>query len=288
MAHSSREPGTGSAAADPRLLYLDLMKKCLTYYLWGSQPREVSRDGGGLLSRLARTILIHGLARRRIKLFEEVPFDEDLRINGRDLPLCGDTMIGLKRLDNLQMCIERAIADGVPGDLIETGVWKGGAAIFMRAVLKAYGIDDRNVWAADSFEGLPAPDAEKYPADSAETWHLRPELRVSLGAVRKNFERYGLLDPQVKFLKGWFRDTLPQAPIERLAVLRMDGDLYESTMDALTALYPRLSPGGYAIVDDYGIPSEGCRLAVHDYRRTHGINEPIVDIDGWGAYWRRS
>ena len=92
----------------------------------------------------------------------------------------------------------------------------------------------------------------------------------------------------MRFLKGWFRDTLSKAPIERLAVLRMDGDLYESTLDALTALYPKLSRGGYAIVDDYGIPSEGCRLAVHDYRRAHGINDPIMDIDGWGAYWRRS
>lgn len=288
MAHSARDVPAGPAAGDPRRLYLDLMKKCLTYYLWGSQPREVGRDGGGLLSRSIRRILIHGLAKRRIKLFEEVPFNEELRLNGRDLPLCGDTMIGLKRLDNLQMCIERAIADGVPGDLIETGVWKGGATIFMRAVLKAHGIGDRNVWVADSFEGLPAPDAERYPADRGETWHLRPELCVSLEDVRKNFERYGLLDSQVRFLKGWFRDTLPGAPIERLAVLRMDGDLYESTMDALAALYPRLSAGGYAIVDDYGIPSEGCRLAVHDYRRAHGINDPIIDIDGWGAYWRRS
>jgi len=276
------------ASEDPRLLYLSLMKKCLTYYLWGSQPREVDLDGGAFLSRTVRRILVRGLAKWRVRLVQEVPFNADLRINGRDLPLCGDTMIGIKRLDNLQMCIERAVADRIPGDLIETGVWKGGATIFMRAVLKAYGINDRSVWVADSFEGLPAPDAEKYPADNGETWHLRPELRVSLEDVQKNFERYGLLDPQVRFLKGWFRDTLSKAPIEQLAVLRMDGDLYESTIDALTALYPKLSRGGYAIVDDYGIPSEGCRLAVHDYRRTHGIDDPIIDIDGWGAYWRRS
>lgn len=141
---------------------------------------------------------------------------------------------------------------------------------------------------ADSFEGLPAPDAEKYPADKGETWHLRPELSVSLEDVQRNFERYGLLDQQVRFLKGWFRDTLSKAPIERLAVLRLDGDLYESTIDALNPLYPKLSRGEYVIVDDYGIPSEGCRLAINDYRREHGINDPIVDIDGWGVYWRRS
>jgi len=207
---------------------------------------------------------------------------------GRDLPLAAHTMIGLKRLDNLQMCIEQTLADGVPGDLIETGVWKGGATIFMRAVLKAYGVQDRTVWAADSFEGLPAPNAEKYPADANETWHLRPELRVSLEEVQQNFAKYSLLDHQVKFLKGWFRDTLAGAPIEKLSILRLDGDLYESTMDALSALYPKLSPGGFAIIDDYGLPMEGCRLAVHDYRRMNLINDPIQDIDGWGVYWRRS
>lgn len=158
----------------------------------------------------------------------------------------------------------------------------------MRAVLKAYDIKDRTVWVADSFEGLPAPDPAKYPADAGETWHLRHELRVSLEDVQRNFERYGLLDEQVKFLKGWFKDTLHKAPIANLSVLRLDGDLYESTMDALTALYPKLSIGGFVIIDDYGIPSEGCRLAVHDYRRTHDINDPIMDIDGWGVYWRRS
>jgi O-methyltransferase len=273
----------------PRSLYLDLMKKCLTYYIWGSAPVEVDPTAsGGRMRQAGKRWLISQLAKRKIRLVVEVPFDPEVRTIGRDLPLAAHTMIGLKRLDNLQMCIEQTLADRVPGDLIETGVWKGGATIFMRAVLKAYDVEDRTVWAADSFEGLPAPNAEKYPADANETWHLRPELRVSLEEVQRNFARYSLLDDRVKFLKGWFRDTLPGAPIEKLSVLRLDGDLYESTMDALSALYPKLSPGGYAIIDDYGLPNEGCRLAVHDYRRMNNIHEPIQDIDGWGVYWRRS
>src|ERR1039457_711996 len=124
MEDSVRSAAEAQVSGDPRLLYLDLMKKCLTYYLWGSPPEEVARDRGNFLSRTIKRILFREFAKRRVKLVEEVPFDAELRINGRDLPLCGDTMIGLKRLDNLQMCIERAVADNIPGDLIETGVWK--------------------------------------------------------------------------------------------------------------------------------------------------------------------
>ena len=110
---------------------------------------------------------------------------------------------------------------------------------------------------------------------------------MSLDQVKANFARYDLLDDRVQFLKGWFKDTLPHAPISRLAVMRLDGDLYESTMDALTALYPKLSPGGYVIIDDYGAIN-ACRQAVHDFRNTHGIEDPIQEVDWTGAYWRRS
>jgi hypothetical protein len=195
-------------------------------------------------------------------------------------------MIGLKRLDNLQFCIEEAITNGVVGDLIETGVWRGGATIFMRAVLKAYGVSERCVWVADSFEGLPPPDTGKYPYDAGDTLHQARELAVSLEEVKENFDRYGLLDDQVRFLKGWFRDTLPVAAIERLAVLRLDGDMYESTMDALVNLYPKLSDKGYIIVDDYGcIPA--CRRAVQHYRSVNGITEEIREIDWAGIFWQK-
>jgi hypothetical protein len=156
----------------------------------------------------------------------------------------------------------------------------------MRAVLKAHGVKDRTVWVADSFEGLPPPNPEKYPADAGMTLHEATFFAVSLETVKNNFSRYGLLDDQVKFLKGWFKDTLPSAPIEKLAVLRLDGDLYESTMDALVHLYPKLSPGGYIIVDDYGTVFP-CKKAVSDYRKKHNITEPIIKIDWAGAYWQK-
>jgi hypothetical protein len=217
---------------------------------------------------------------------EPKPFEELVREEGRDWPLNAHTMIGLKRLNNIQSCVEDVIANDVPGDLIETGVWRGGATIFMRAILEAYGVRDRRVWVADSFEGMPPPDPEKYPHD-ARFEHFASELAVSLQQVKDNFERYGLLDGQVRFLKGWFRDTLPTAPIEKLSVVRLDGDWYESTMDGLVNLYPKLSVGGYLIVDDYGcVPA--CRQAVHDYRDAHGITDKIHSVDWTGVFWQRT
>ncbi len=210
----------------------------------------------------------------------------ELRATGKDWPAVAPTMIGAVRLNNVQQCIERVLADNVPGDLIETGVWRGGTVIFMRGLLKAYDVTDRTVWAADSFKGLPPPDEEKYPQDR---WlHLEhfKELAISLDDVRRNFERYELLDDRVRFLEGWFKDTLPRAPITRLALMRLDGDLYESTMDALTNLYDRLSPGGFVIIDDYSIPA--CRQAVADFRHSRGIADDIVQIDWTGVYCRRS
>jgi predicted O-methyltransferase YrrM len=112
-------------------------------------------------------------------------------------------------------------------------------------------------------------------------------LAVSIDEVKSNFEKYGLLDEQVNFLPGWFRDTLPNAPFKQLALIRLDGDMYESTMDALTALYPKLSSGGYLIVDDYAL--SGCKQAIHDYRSANNISEEIRRIEGYGAvYWQRS
>lgn len=194
-------------------------------------------------------------------------------------------MIGLRRLDNLQFCVETVIREGVEGDLIETGVWRGGACIFMRAILAAYGIEDRKVYVADSFEGLPKPDVEKFPADKGDRLYIHRFLAVSQHEVENNFKRYGLLDGQVVFLKGWFKDTLPHAQIENLGILRLDGDMYSSTMDALTNLYPRLSKSGFCIIDDYALPR--CKRAVDDFRAQNGIHTEMKIVDWTGRYWRK-
>jgi cephalosporin hydroxylase len=211
--------------------------------------------------------------------------DERYRKDGYIWPSYAHTMIGLKRLDNIQDCIEKVLKDGIEGDLIETGVWRGGASIFMRAVLAAYGVHDRKVFVADSFEGLPEPDIEKYPLDKGDRLHKVTYLAVSKEDVEENFRKYGLLDAQVVFLKGWFKDTLPNAPIKKLSILRLDGDMYGSTMEALESLYPKLSKGGYCLIDDYGL--EGCRKAVDDFRAKNGINAEMRTADWTGRSWRK-
>ena len=154
-------------------------------------------------------------------------YDQTRRELGRDWPKFAFTMIGKARMRNLREMTETILSDGVPGDLLEAGVWRGGACIYMRGILKARGITDRAVWVADSFAGLPPPNAEQYPADKDDPHHTFADLAISLEEVRDNFSRFGLLDEQVRFLKGWFKDTLPQAPVKRLALLRLDGDMYE-------------------------------------------------------------
>ena len=270
----------------PEHLYLDLLKKTLSFSLWPEPPLPIATFNYArpAWKRGVLTVAMRLAGAVGLEIVKPARATAAEREEGTNWPSYADTMIGLRRLDNLQDCIESVLRDQVPGDLIETGVWRGGACIFMRGVLRAHGVDDRRVYVADSFQGLPAPNAEKYPHDVGDLHHLHRFLAVSEEQVRKNFERYGLLDDRVVFLKGWFRDTLPNAAIRALSVLRLDGDMYESTMDALNALYPKLSPGGYCIIDDYVLPN--CRKAIDEYRAAHGIVEPIHTIDPISCYWR--
>jgi len=194
-------------------------------------------------------------------------------------------MIGIKRMSNVRSEAERVLRESIPGDFIETGVWRGGACIMMRAVLEAYDVTNRKVFVADSFAGLPPPSAG-VAADAGSEFHQYSDLAVSADAVRENFRRLGLLDEQVVFLEGLFRDTLPSAPIGKLAILRLDGDMYESTMDGLNALYHKVSEGGSIIVDDYYL-IQAQRAAIDEFRAKHGIYEPIIQIDNFGGYWTK-
>jgi len=247
-------------------LYLDLLKRSLTNTIFGVEP-DASQNETARYVEAAITHYQRGSA---------------------------VSMLPLVRMDNLQFCISDVIQRGVPGDLVETGVWRGGATIFMRAMLKVMNVTDRFVWAADSFEGLPEPDAEKFPREarsfkSAAMTKYYKHLAVGLDEVRRNFEAYGMLDDQVKFLKGWFKDTLPTAPIKSIAVLRLDGDYYESTRDALTNLYDKVSAGGYVIIDDYGEDSwTHCRQAVDEFRQERGIADPMVRVDKPCSFWRKA
>jgi hypothetical protein len=271
----------------PELLYLDLMKKTLAFTLWPEPPVPLTtfENIRPPVSRFIFSVISRYLDKRNLQISEKRDFSENQRTMGEIWPGYADTMIGIKRLDNLQQLIEAVLNEGVEGDLIETGVWRGGACIFMRAVLAAYGIKNRKIFVADSFEGLPKPDAEKYPVDKDDQHHTHAYLAVSKEVVENNFRKYGLLDNQVVFLKGWFKDTLPGAPIEKLSILRLDGDMYGSTIESLESLYPKLSSGGFCIIDDYALP--GCRSAVDDFRKKNGIGSEMKEIDWTGIYWMK-
>jgi hypothetical protein len=217
----------------------------------------------------------------------ERAFDEESRNKGQDWPVVAHTMIGRSRLSHLRRSVECVLDEGISGDFIEAGVWRGGACILMRGILAARGVTDRVVHLADSFCGVPPPDSVNYPADAASTLHDHPELAVPRSEVEEAFRRYGLLDDQVQFHEGLFKATLPRLREQRFALIRLDGDLYESTWTALRELYPRLNPGGFAVIDDYGC-FEACRLAVEDYRSMHGIVAPMQQIDWSGVFWRKA
>ncbi|WP_424535043.1 TylF/MycF/NovP-related O-methyltransferase [Sphaerisporangium viridialbum] len=258
-------------------LYLDLLKRCLLNLIYTDPPIATPWQ--------ARDV-----------------FDLQARLEGKDWPSIAHTMIGMSRLDNLQLLIERILAEGIPGDLMEAGIARGGAAVFMRGALKAYSVTDRNVWAADSFEGFPRTgDEAGHPSpllgvlselteqvdDPASTAYARFLAGTSLAEVQQTFAKYGLLDEQVRFLAGWFSHTLPRAPIDRLALLRLDADLYGSTYDALRLLYPKVVPGGFVIVDDYHAIEE-CREAVQDYLKSITEDITLERVDYSAAYWRKS
>jgi hypothetical protein len=280
------DDGTGT---ELREAYIELLKRAVLGETTGSvtvyQPVPTAPGG-----RLTKKLLNRILAREEATLARPTTVDLSRNADGRlsvfDLPPWPLTMIGARRLDNVEQCMRSVLEEDVPGDFIETGVWKGGTTIFMRGVLRAYGITDRRVYVADSFEGLPAPDATNYPADRGSDFHLWPGLAIDLAAVRENFGRFGLLDDQLEFVKGWFRDTLPALRGHTWAIIRLDGDLYESTMDALENLYDDLAVGGWLIVDDYEI--EACRQAVTDFRASRGVTDEINAIDGYGVCWQKA
>ncbi len=278
-------------------LYIELLKKVLTNLLrideveikpikmFSSDYRAI-----GVKKAIGKTlfnILDNILLIKKFVICKIIEVDVEKRINGLDWPTYGETMMGLKRLNNIEECVIDIVKNNIPGDFIETGVWRGGGAIFMKAMLNVLDVSDRTVWLADSFEGLPEANGKKYSADKASIFHLYKELSVSAENVKKNFVRYDLFDDHVKFIKGWFKDTMPLIKTEKFALLRLDGDLYESTWDVIIHLYPKLSKGGYIIIDDY-YAVEGCKLAVDDYRRQNAIAEEIINIDSSSIYWKKT
>jgi O-methyltransferase len=268
-----RARGPGSDTESLRTAYLELLKLSLCD-LAGDGTLSVTWAGEDLV--FSREL--HGELMK-------------IRAGGVDWPLTGLTMVGLKRLDDLQDCVESIVRDGVKGDLIEAGAWRGGASILMRATLDSLGAHDRTVWVADSFQGFPSPNPDAIPEgarrDDAKLDDLSRVdfLAAPLKEVREHFARLGV-ERGTRFIPGLFEDTMPALRGRRWSIVRIDVDTYSSTRLALEALYPGLQHDGYLMLDDYGYV-DACDLAVEDFRREHGITEPIEQVDWQGARWRR-
>lgn len=275
--------------------YLDLLKQVLTDYIRvdnpfaNAMPMQFVRAANQ--RKRARDRALAAIARRlKLQLAKPSHFSteerRELRANGLDWPPLAETMVGLKRLEHLQTVIETILAENIPGDLLEAGVWRGGASIFMQAVLTVNDARDRAIWLCDSFEGLPPPDP-KFPEDAGLSFHEYSFLAVSEEEVRRNFERYGLFGDNLRFVKGYFEVSLADAPVDRIALLRLDGDMYSSTIATLNALYDKVSKGGFIVVDDYNIV-DACAEAVTDFRNAHNVTDSISPIDDVAVFWRKS
>jgi hypothetical protein len=190
------------------------------------------------------------------------------------------TLLPWAALEHLHFAIKDTIERGIEGDFIETGVWAGGACILAKSIYNEIS-PDRKVYVADSFEGLPKPDGT-FPQDNGDTHYLDPMLSVSLEKVTENFNKFGLVDKNLIFVKGWFKDTIPNLKVDKLSILRLDGDMYESTIQVLDGLYDKLSVGGYLIIDDFY--HNNCAEAIHDFRTKHGIISEIVKVDKNAGY----
>lgn len=188
------------------------------------------------------------------------------------------TLLSKAQLELVERAVRAVEMHRIPGDLIEAGIWRGGAIILMRALLDAYDIPDRRVFAADSFAGI--PKNVRAIGDPVDAW--RDRWVASLPEVQHNIRRFGLLDERISFVVGFFADSLKHLANETFALVRLDSDSYDSVEISLEHLYPRLSDGGVLIIDDWHLV--GCQTAVMNYRARNGVTDDIWTCDG-NAYW---
>lgn len=260
----------------------------------GTRPKETTiperaRDAYLEVLRMHVSALIYGNSEKSVTSSRNLtlkPLDWEAREKGTDWTYLGYTMTGTRRLNNVHALLQDVFQNKVEGDYIETGVWRGGSSIFARGVMRVHNESHRRSFVCDSFKGLPPGDRNLDQADP--TWDDWPYLGIASDIVALHFRESGMPDPNVIFVKGFFNDTMEAlAPkIQSLAVVRLDGDMYESTVDVLYRLYDKLSIGGYVIVDDwFGFPA---KAACEDFFKVHGMNVTIVPIDGLSAYWQKT
>ena len=227
----------------------------------------------------------YGESERSVYLNEVRPLNQSLREVGEDVTYLGATMVGKLRLMNLHQLIVRLLNSKIPGAIVETGVWRGGASIFIRAILRIYR-SPKQVILCDSFDGLPPGDKSLHIGDVG--WDGLHYSKADERLVARFFHQYNLLDENVYFVKGYFNHTmLPLSQqLHEISLLRMDGDMYQSTVDVLYHLYTRVAVGGYVVIDDWeGFPA---RDACLDFFYHHQMSPKLIKIDNLAIYWQKT
>jgi len=222
-----------------------------------------------------------GAQRGRNKIVPYVPVE---RAYGDDWPPTGLTMIGNERLEQFRASIEEVNRNGVPGAIVEMGVWRGGAMLMAAACQKEYkssgGTIDRNLFLFDAFEEIPENIYRK-----ASKFLFNTEKDV-----KGVFESLGLIDSNVHFRKGLFQKTVPQMEsdplLSKIAVYRIDGNFYDSYSDALYYGYEKVPVGGIIIFDDV-MSHPQVMNAWLDFKSDQGLPESLNRIDRHSAWFRK-
>ena len=260
---------------EARYGYLQVLNSLVTGMIYGSAEKSV---GPGL------QISKHKLNNMLI----------ENRLNGLDWTYLGYTMTGTKRIGTIEFLLKDIFDKKIAGDFVETGVWRGGSSIFARGVIRAYHEGFRSSYVCDSFAGLPPGKIIFGVGDM--NWDNTPYLEVNSLEVAKNFHSVSMLDPNVIFVQGFFNNSMPhlKKQMGKISILRLDGDIYESTVDVLYHLYDKVEIGGYIIIDDWNkddltpptpFPA---KTAVLDFFKVHNINDAeIITIDPIAIYWQK-
>jgi O-methyltransferase len=252
-------PDTRVTSTGTQAKYLKLMEMALT----GSLHDETGRCNGF----------------KDCNITQLLPYDPELRRIGNDWPPFGHTMVGHLRLQNIKNLIDEIVVKRVPGDFAELGVWRGGSCIYAKAVFNVHEQHNRRVYVFDAFDSL-----RNYGISAKY-------LSTSEATVRHNFNKYGVLDDRVVFIKGLFKTSVPDFRRShsqtKIAVLRLDGNFYDSHQDALYYLYELVPVGGYVIFDDIR-SHPAVQQSWTDFQQDQGFSETLINVDNHAAYFMKT